>query len=79
MPLIGVSAAVVLAVENARLEPESLSDLFAALKKEAKLSAAHTANRIIDSKGDDKSDKPMASRSTGPAFAVFAPTLLSSM
>jgi len=79
MPLIGVSAAVVFAVENTRLEPESLSDLFAVLKKEAKLSASHTAHQIIECKGGDKSDKANALRSMRPPFAVFAPALLSSM
>jgi GGDEF domain-containing protein len=43
MPLIGVSAAVVFAPEGESFEPESLSDLFAELKKEAKLSESRLA------------------------------------
>jgi diguanylate cyclase (GGDEF)-like protein len=79
MPLIGVNAAVVFAVENTRLEAESLSDLFAVLKKEAKLSASHRAYQIIELQGSERSDETISPRSMGPAFAVFAPALLSSI
>jgi len=48
MPLIGVSAALVFALEGSSLDPEALSDLFAGLKKEAKLSIGRVAYRMIE-------------------------------
>jgi diguanylate cyclase (GGDEF)-like protein len=77
MPLIGVSAAVVRVGAGASLDAESLSDLFAALKKEAKLSPAHTASRSIEPPAGDRGCKGGGHRSSGPAFAVFAPALRS--
>jgi diguanylate cyclase (GGDEF)-like protein len=47
LPLIGVSAAVVVAEKGARLGTEELSDIFAILKKEAKASAGHEAHRVV--------------------------------
>lgn len=75
MPLIGVSSALVFAVGGAGLDAESLSDLFAELKKKAKVSASHNAHRIIEPEGGGKAG---SGKSMGPAFAVFAPALRSS-
>jgi diguanylate cyclase (GGDEF)-like protein len=86
MPLIGVSAAVVLVERGSDLEPESLSDLLAALKKEAKGSPSHCAH-MVESAGaaggaGGGGALPRRAASTesgrGPAFAVFAPALLAS-
>jgi diguanylate cyclase (GGDEF)-like protein len=75
MPLIGVSAALVFTSPEVGLDAESLSDLFAALKKEAKRSASHTAYQVIDAPGGEKADKPGLGSVMSPAFAVFAPKL----
>jgi diguanylate cyclase (GGDEF)-like protein len=71
MPLLGVSAAVVLIEAGASLDAEALSDTLAVLKKEAKTSESHIALKIVD----NSSVAVYAGR--GPAFAVFAPTLIS--
>jgi len=72
MPLIGVSAAIVFVEADSGIEPESLSDLLASLKKEAKASESHTASKIVETAAED------SSRGKGPAFAVFVPALISS-
>jgi diguanylate cyclase (GGDEF)-like protein len=78
MPLIGVSAAVVFSSEGAGLDAESLSDLFAALKKEAKLSISHSAYHVLERSFDERLKNSIAARTASPAFAVFAPVLRSS-
>jgi diguanylate cyclase (GGDEF)-like protein len=77
MPLIGVSAAVAFAREGSCLDAEALSDLFAALKKEAKLASSHTACRVIEASGFERDRGPGSNSIPGPAFAVFAPALRS--
>ena len=47
MPLLGASAAVVFAPEGTTLDGEALSDLFAELKKEAKVSESRVAFRVL--------------------------------
>lgn len=74
MPLIGVSAAVVFLLEGASFDAESLSDLFATLKKEAKHSVSHTALQAIDAPGGTRPEKHGGGH-ISPAFAVFAPNL----
>jgi len=78
MPLIGVSAAVVFVAEGASIDAESLSDIFASLKKEAKLSASRTAHQVLEKPVGESSEKTVPARTVGPAFAVFAPALRSS-
>jgi diguanylate cyclase (GGDEF)-like protein len=78
MPLIGVSAAVVLMAEGASIDAESLSDVFASLKKEAKLSASRTAHQVLEKQDGESPEKAVPARTVGPAFAVFAPALRSS-
>jgi diguanylate cyclase (GGDEF)-like protein len=78
MPLIGVSAAVVFAAEGVSIDAESLSDIFASLKKEAKLSASRTAHNVLEAPAGENSRQAPSSRTAGPAFAVFAPSLRSS-
>lgn len=78
MPLIGVSAAVVFAAEDVSIDAESLSDIFASLKKEAKLSASRTAHNVLEAPAGEGSRQAPSSRTAGPAFAVFAPSLRSS-
>jgi diguanylate cyclase (GGDEF)-like protein len=78
MPLIGVSAALVFAGAGAGLDAESLSDLFADLKKRAKLSVSHNAYKVIEPSGGGTSGAIGAVRGAGPAFAVFAPALRAS-
>jgi diguanylate cyclase (GGDEF)-like protein len=71
MPLIGVSSAVVFVAAGSGLEPESLSDLLALLKKEAKSSESHIAYKVVETAVKSPS------QGQGPAFAVFVPALLS--
>jgi diguanylate cyclase (GGDEF)-like protein len=72
VPLIGASAAVAFVVAGSSLEPESLSDLLASLKKEAKASESHTASKLVETAAADPA------KGFGPAFAVFVPSLISS-
>jgi diguanylate cyclase (GGDEF)-like protein len=69
MPPMTVSAAVVLVFEGAHLDPDSLSDLLASLKKEAKSSVSHIALKCIEAAGSRDAGR------TSPAFSVFAPAL----
>jgi diguanylate cyclase (GGDEF)-like protein len=78
MPLIGVSAAVVFVAEGVSIDAESLSDIFASLKKEAKLSSSHIAHHFLERPQGGRSDSIDSVGATGPAFAVFTPALLSS-
>jgi diguanylate cyclase (GGDEF)-like protein len=76
MPLIGVSAALVFVRVGASLEAEPLSDLLATLKKEAKLSASHNANCVVEAAGKGPW-RDLSAGGRAPAFAVFAPALIS--
>jgi diguanylate cyclase (GGDEF)-like protein len=78
MPLIGVSAAVVVSAEGFSLDADSLSDIFASLKKEAKLSKSHIAYRVLERPKGESVERSVAAKSLGPAFAVFTPALRSS-
>jgi len=78
MPLIGVSAAVVFLPSGACLDAESLSDVFAELKRQAKVSASHLAYRVVEAPREGGIEAGGSGCCTGPAFAVFAPALRSS-
>jgi diguanylate cyclase (GGDEF)-like protein len=71
MPLIGASAAVAFVAAGSSLEAEALSDLLAALKKEAKSSESHTASRVVETAAAQYGG-------SGPAFTVFMPSLIMS-
>jgi len=79
MNLIGVSAAVVLVAAGASIDSEPLSDLLASLKREAKLSESHNAYKIVQGTPLGSAFGQGERAGQGPAFAVFAPALLSSI
>ena len=70
MPLIGASAAVVFAPEGTALDGEALSDLFAELKKKAKVSESRVAFRVLGN--GCPSTSSAAAASLIPAASEFA-------
>ena len=72
MPLIGVSAAVVLSAEGFSLDAESLSDIFASLKKEAKLSRSHIAYRVLEGPNEECDGRSIAAKSWGRVRRLHA-------
>jgi diguanylate cyclase (GGDEF)-like protein len=79
MGLIGVSAAVVLVEGGASIDSEPLSDLLARLKREAKLAESHNAYKVVERPQPGAEGEAAERAGRGPAFAVFAPSLLASI
>ena len=65
MPTMGLSFAIVLAAPGAQPDAESLSDIFAVLKKRAKTSSSHAAYRVLGAQGEE--GPTLSPESLGPA------------